>query len=531
MRIQLITNQPYIQPKYNFKNSDVKTISEETLAEKKHREHYGYAITIATFATVCSIFMLSRGFQKNTGKYLTKLKEFLEGKQELSSLKESKRSTKFYDQAIRSTNSFIKKTESINNITSLKDILFMKLMYKTKPTKQIHKSISDYFEKISRQTVLDSYEKTRKNFTKMNELCDKLDNFILKESPDEIIEYKGKNYKKRELVEEAKSHRILANTVAESFMSKESLDYRYDYINNVTSTLYSRFWDASFKDFWSKNNKFKQKEMWQTFIAAEQIKGNKTKLAENVALARNTLTYTNQDRIELISDYIKKLDGIVPANDKDGIAQIERLQWFAKHPEGLKDNKDIFLKELEKLQNHNFPIADKNLQKIQEECKESYLNTIKELFNETGTGEIQDMLSIYYRIAPFELSKSGTSLAVKKAVDSFDKSVDKETVEFFDKIRDLRLGSAPTDVLTIIISFLTLSAGLGYAKNKDNRTSIMFKSGIPIVGGIAAAIFTATKMVSGGKSLAFGLLSGIILNQLGNIANNIRKNKAVKHLA
>jgi hypothetical protein len=51
----------------------------------------------------------------------------------------------------------------------------------------------------------------------------------------------------------------------------------------------------------------------------------------------------------------------------------------------------------------------------------------------------------------------------------------------------------------------------------------MLKSGIPLAGGIAATMYSTVKLVSGGKSLAFGFLSAIVLNQLGKIADNVRK--------
>ena len=525
MRIQLQTNQPYTFENSSFRGTD--TVNQghdkEHLPTKKNT-HISSGITLATLLTVCGIFMLSRGFQKNTNKFLNKLKDYLERKQELSSLTStSGKSTKMYEYAIHKVNSFIKKSESINNITSLKDILFMRLMYKTKPTKEIHQTISEGFEKLSRKTVVDSYAKTAKDFEKMNEVFSRLDEFILKNSPDEIINFNGKNYTKKQLVEIAQDHRDLANIIVNNFISKESRKNRYIYINEVTKDLYSRFWDLSFKDFWSKDNKFKRKEMWQTFIAAEQIKGDKTILAELVATARNALTYTNTDKTEFIHNYIKNLDGIIPPDDAKGIEIIKKLEWFAKNSEGLKNNKELFLSELEKLKEHKIVSYDENMVKTHEEFKNTHIQLIKELLNDNSTGELQDMLSIYYKLAPFELDKSGASLAVKKAVQSFDKSVQYECVEFFDKIRDLRLGSAPTDVLTILFSFITLTLGLGHAKSKEKRQSIMLTSGIPIVGGIAVSTLTATKLVSGGKSLALGFISGLALNQIGKVVDNVLK--------
>ena len=530
MRIQLSTS--LFLSNYSFKRSNQKDEiatenKDETINDIKTNNKIGTAVTISALSAVAGAFMMSRGFQKNSSKYLNRVKSYLDKRLAVSSLTKSSKHSSFYEYFIKKINSFIHKSESINNITSLKDILFMKLMYKTKPTKKIHQSITNYFEKLSRNTVINSYKKAEKDFNRMNAIFDKLDEYILTNYANETVKYERDNvektlYTKKELVEKARLYRKTANDILKSFTDKKSMDYRYNYINNVTSTLYSRFWDASFKDFWSKNNKFKRKEMWQSFIAAEQIKGDKTELSRIIAIARNALTYTTKDRNEFISDYIKKLDGIIPLNDKDGQKIIKRLEWFANSPEALQENKDIFTQELDNLKKHKIRIIDKNIAKTQEEFKNTYIEIINELTGNTK-GEIQDMLSIYYKIAPYELDSTGASLAVKKAVKSFDKSVDLECVEFFDKVRDLRLGSAPTDVLTILFSFITLSFGLGYTKDKDKQKSIMLKSGIPIVGGITMATLTATKLVSGGKSLAAGIFVGIALNKLGIIADNIRK--------
>ena len=527
MRItQLNSNRQNNLLKLNFQHSDTKventvTPEVETVRNKKNTAS---SITIASFALIITALMLSKGVQKNASKYLYQFKEYLSKKQELSSLNNSKRKTQIYDYSIKKINSFIKKTDSINNITSLKDILFMRLMYKTNPTRKIHEGITNFFEKISRKTILDSYKQTEKNLKIMNTAFEKLDEQILKNHGDEIVEYKGEKCTKRALVKRAKGHRADADAIVKAFLSKGSLDFRYEYIKGVTSDLNSKFWDLSFKDFWSKNNKFKRKEMWQTFIAAEQIKGDKTLLEENVFLARNVLSYSNTDRSEQIYHYIKELDNIILPNDKRGLELISRLEWYSKHPEAIKEDYESFLSTLAKLEKYKISGNNKDLVRTQERTKNLYIRLIRDLANEHAIGYFQDMLSIYYKIAPFDLDKSGASLAVKRAVHSFDKSVNLECVEFFDKVRDLRLGSAPTDVLTIIFSAITLSLGLGYAKDKDSRKSVMLKSGIPIIGGIATATYTATKLVSGGKSLALGFLSGIILNRLGVIADNMRKN-------
>lgn len=535
MRILSHTNHPNItrniyvckNKSLSFTNNDEPIKSKKNPKEKEHKKvKTGSAAAIAALAVVCSAFMLSKGFQNGTNLFLNKTKVYFEKKLAHSTLNESGKKKKFYEFSVRRINSFIQKTQSINNITSLKDILFMKLMYKIQPTREIHKSISNYFEKISQKTVFDSYEKTKKYFEKMNKAFDELNDYILRTSADEKVMLDGKEYTKRELVEKAQGKRDMCNMIVNAFMDKNTMKNRYEYINEVTSSLYSSFWDASFKDFWTKKNKFKQKEMWQTFIAAEQIKGNKTKFASWAAFARNAVTYTKKDQIGNIHEYIKALDSVMPLKDREGIEIVKKLEWFVKHPDVFENNKELFFKELDKLKKHKFlQITDEKVLKTLEDCKITNIDLIERQINDNKPGIMQDMLSYYYKMSPFELEKSGALAALRKAVKSFDKSVEKEGVEFFDKLRDLRLGSAPTDVLTILFSTVMLSLGLGHAKDKDARNTIMLKSGIPVAGGIGVSMFSAAKLVSGGKSLALGFLSGIILNRVGAIADNVRKNR------
>ena len=357
----------------------------------------------------------------------------------------------------------------------------------------------------------------------MNKIFDELDDYILKNSANEIVVHKGEKYTHKEFIEIAQKHRKNVTQSVEKFISNEEIRKRYDYINESTSSLYSRFWEESFKDFWTKDNKFKKKEMWQTFVAAEQIKNDKAFLSKELADLRYKITYTKDDKINLISEYISQLDETIPVYDKEGTEIINKLKWFDKYSEGFRYNKAYFLKELTKLEEHKIPIkTNKEATLVQNEFKNTQIQAIKKLMDESGRGELRDMLAVYYKIAPFELTQSGGYSSVKKAVKSFDKSVKIESDEFFDKLRDLKLGSAPTDILTLLLSFIALSFGFGFAKDKDERISVMLKSGIPVLGGITATLYTAAKLVSGGKSLAFGILSGVVLNQFGKIADNLR---------
>ena len=496
-----------------------------------HRKR-NLAISIGSSALVtgAGVLLIMRGLPKSTGKNLEKLKAFFEKKLEKSKISGIDSFNSFYIYSIRKINSFIDKTQSINNVTSLKDILFKKLMDRSRFTSRIHQSISDFFEKISRRTIIKSYGKTSTKFDKMYKSFDKLDKYILSSNPSEVITYNGEKYPKNELIEISKKKRELIKNSMNEFISQYEMNKRYDYIKKSTSKLYDNFWDESFKDFWTKNNKFKRREMWETFIPNEMISSDKKILAEDVAALRNRISYTSIDKQHIMLEHVKTLEDLITPTDKDGFKIIKKLEWFLKNPDGLSNNKEVFLKELQALSER--PLEEglsETVKTNQQTLKQTHIKALTELVKKENGGDLQEMLSIYEAIAPYELSM--VKPTVSKAVSAFDKSLNLETVEFFDKVRDLQLGSAPTDVLSILASGGVIAYGLGKAENKDERVSVLLSSGIPIVGAIGTSLLCTARLISGGKSLLFGVVSGVILNRVGKVVDKLyQKNKNVTNI-
>ena len=510
-------------------NTATTTSTNDTPQKHSHKKR-NIALSVGGSALLvgAGILVLSRGLPKNTTKYLEKVKEYLERKLAKSDLKGSDRWNEFYVYSLRKVNSFMEKAQSINNFTSLKDVLFKNLMGKTKFTKNIHNRISQFFEGISRKTVVSSYKSTGKKFNKMFVSLDNLDKRILSQNPDELITINGKTLTKRQWVEIAQNHRKSIKGAVETFISSTQQSDRYKYIKSVTSKLYGQFWDESFKDFWSKNNKFRRKEMWQTFIPEEKIAAGKTSLAEQVSTIRNKITYANADKLNLMETQLKKLEELIIPSDKEGLDLIKKLKWFLKNPDGIGENSQIFKKELSKVLERPLQEGlDKSIISNQTNLRRSYVKSILDLMDNKNSGELQEMLAIYEKIAPYELSLVRPQ--VTKAVKAFDKSLNLETVEFFDKARDLALGSAPTDVLSIIASGGMIGYGLAKAKDNDERLSVTLTSGVPIIGAIGTSLICTAKLISGSKSMVIGGVSGLILGQVGKFADLIRKKQSKNH--
>lgn len=495
--------------------------------KKRSKKKYAYAVGTSAFVVGVGVLALMRGLPNGTSKFLEKIKTALENKIEKMSGSGKDSMQIFYIESLRRVNSFLERTQSINNLTTLKDALFKKFMEKTAPTKKIHAGISEFFEKISARTIKSAYESTSKSFEKMNSSFAKLDEKLLASDAERVVTYQGKEYTVKELIKKAQELRGNVMGSVTEFISKGKQKERYDYIRSATDNLYEQFrkenFDGTtFREFFSKKNRFLRKEMWQNFIADDKIAKSRQQLADDVAAVRNKLMYGNRDKINIIEKYIKEIEQTISPTDKEAVKDIKILKWYLANPDGATDrNNKEFLRILETLKDSAFNkgISQKVLQN-QTALREGNISAITDLLSRHDSGELQQMIDIYktisaYNVAPLEKQ-------VQKAINSFDKSLNLETVEFFNKVRDLRMGSAPTDVLSIVASGGMIGYGLAKAHNSDERWEVTLTSGIPIIGTIGTALYCTAQLVSGSKGMLIAGASGIVLKYVGDFANYLR---------
>lgn len=106
---------------------------------------------------------------------------------------------------------------------------------------------------------------------------------------------------------------------------------------------------------------------------------------------------------------------------------------------------------------------------------------------------------------------------------SLNKATNTEANEYFDKVRDLRLGSAPTDVITMLTSVGTVAIGLSKADNKDERISAALKFGIPVLGSVFSSVLLTISLVSGFKAIAIGTALGLGMSVMGEKVDIARR--------
>ena len=115
-------------------------------------------------------------------------------------------------------------------------------------------------------------------------------------------------------------------------------------------------------------------------------------------------------------------------------------------------------------------------------------------------------------------------LALEESINHTEKIMRKanvtECVEYFDKKRDLVLGSAPTDVLTALAGLTASGIAIGVADTTEDRISRMISGALPVFAGLGVSTALTAMLFSGGKGMALGTGSGMILSALGSAASH-----------
>ncbi|MBO5738111.1 hypothetical protein J6R97_02085 [bacterium] len=135
-----------------------------------------------------------------------------------------------------------------------------------------------------------------------------------------------------------------------------------------------------------------------------------------------------------------------------------------------------------------------------------------------------------YSLISKKLNDSEKSL-LENTLKSTNKKLNRantcETVEYFDKKRDLVLGSAPTDIVTAVGGIGLSGVAIATADNKEDRISKLLTGGLPIITGIGASLAFTAMLFSGIKGMLYGAGASIALSKFGSAINKHIFNKDI----
>lgn len=500
---------------------DEKT-QEEVKNKKSHK--LGKTITLSALAVGFGTLAIFSGrLNKGATKYLNKWRIALEQK-----IAKGGKYQNFYRYALAKTESFLGKTESINNFTTFKDVICQRLMWgkdgQRTFTRRIHEGITKVFNKISRGTVNSSYAATHEKFSRLSEHFASINEEILRAKPADTAIANSIN---------SLNARIATmNQKLEHGFGINARTSRLKEVQKATDGLFDYFWNASLRDI--KN--FKSKDMWQSYIAETYMLSAKSKLATDTSALRRAISHNISDSYKASSSFVDELQKLVNPTDlatneilnsiRSDLTKYKKLSGAQEVTERAGLCRKIS-QNLKKLTESFRAVAteqeygDNALKSVVE-----YASKIEKAISNNSKGELEEILTTYKALLPRDKYLK-LKAEVAKAVKSLDKSIDIETVQYVDKARDLKLGAAPTDVLSILTTVGAVGYYVSKSDNKDERISSSLKYGIPAVGAIATSLFCTAKLVSGGKAMFLGLASGWVINKIGVFVDDLRKKYAL----
>lgn len=259
-------------------------------------------------------------------------------------------------------------------------------------------------------------------------------------------------------------------------------------------------------------------------------------------------------QMKMLDDIISQYKGRLSEADKkildEKIAEIKRMQeYFSsdKTKERLA-KQECVMQNLEKEVSDKIKLAKdtvwskvkgnklENEMKLKDTCSfwaEDALISERNRLEENGVSIINSLVGdgktktgAYRDVV--ELLSSKLSESEKNALDESLKHLDKslrkanktECVEYFDKKRDLLLGGAPTDVLTALASLTASGIAIGVADSKEDRISRFISGALPVFAGLGVSTALTAMLFSGGKGMALGTGSGMVLSALGSAASH-----------
>ena len=283
------TNGYFIQPDLNNTSDDDK------IDKKKLWIKLGIGVALIGLTSFGAI----KAMPKSVVQKFDKFKQFLEKK--IESEATNSKTAIFYRTLLRGSLKAGEKFQGINNIISFKDILFKrKITDKIPFVDKACRSITGWFDDISRYTVKRYYKSTGKKFTHLDEFLSNVDRELLVKDKGTYVTINGETKTVAQWVRTLGLKRQAVNDKISQNFTMPSVRERREDMAKIMSTLEDRVWAASFGD---KNN-FWKKDTYFTFVADKFLAVDKANLGQSIHKLRSEISYNIFDKTKAASELL-----------------------------------------------------------------------------------------------------------------------------------------------------------------------------------------------------------------------------------
>lgn len=404
--------------------------------------------------------------------------------------------------------------QASSNFSAVKDSFTYHWMDKL-GMKKAADGINKYFKKITLKTKNNAYKDAEYAAV---DFCAELKSIAQK--------IKTKDPSKAKQLEE-KAQQIMNEYMA-GFSSQQHMarsENIWKNLDGLNTEVYNRLYKQ-------KGGFFKNLKQFKTYITTDiiakdrkavfkQINSSKSKISNNISDVNSAMKQALYDLQVSVDSSNKKIVDIVKELSKN----LDEAKNLAG--EGEKAAREKIFKQiqtnLDELSRISVSAAkDPISSKLTQDKIATMQDLIKPESYAKGLAQ-EAMTDIKTILGKDSAEYQAAKKCMTKMNDKLNTAIKHEDITY-EKLAELRVGSGPTDVLGIIGPAALAAMLVANSKDKDERISRTLTGGIPILGGIGMSYYGTLRGWTGAKNLVIGLLTGWLLNVVGEQTDIYAKN-------
>ena len=460
----------------------------------------GWSIGATALGGIAALFLLTKGFSGGFYRKISALSEDLRKRAYDLSVDVQNKTIwqKVKLTGAKTMQPVLDSFQSMSNINVLKDGGVMLIAKWLKLTPVVDK-INNVFKGIVLKTQRGAYNDAEYSVIKFVKDTEKI----------------AKQSSNKELME-------LASDIRNKYTSVFGTDAHYGRSEKFWESiklLHGRVWNTLLQT--RKNKNISQ---YKDYITLELTAPKRLAIKKELLDAKKLITNGIEDNYKALKSELKHIKINVKTKDEKAVDFVQKLsKEFEIYRKLNGTNEAAQRAEIAKLSNETI---DNLLQHMKDnenfEVIKTAAENIKNILNPdfSKKGKAQEIVTIVKNKFGKNSPEYQTITANLEKMDKNIKNAINTEMDAYEKMAELRVGSAPTDILGILAPVAIATWLVTSAKTKDERVSKTLTQGIPIIGGIATTYYGTTRMFTGPKNIALGIGTAYILNIIGTQLDN-----------
>ena len=454
----------------------------------------------------------------------------------------------FTDKAVletqKTTHKVLNFLDSLSNGTAIKDRIADKILRVNKYTAKFADYTTSKFKKIVDKTLGKKYDKVE---VKVRDLSSVIKHCTVSdiqnassEQLEKAVTIKGETHTLSQWLQKLSEQ---SSSLEQSFDDGFSLGARKvrnakrsKLISGIGNKVNEKFFGKGLKSLFNPKN-------YNGYVTEEISADAKKELAKDILSAKKKVTNNITAIHTNISDLIETFKQSVDFHDDKTLEAIKTLKFeLQSFKECSGENEVLSRQKIVKNISEIISSATNNITEsalYSDEQKKTLIHRLQKIGKSSQAldekGALEEIMTIVNGLNKSQVSINGKKIVSDSQLKEYSKlasSISKglkdatatEAEQYFVKAAEMEVGSAPTDVLSILFPIGAGAYAIGKSDNKDERISATLTTCIPLVGTFATFVYGTTKMMYGAKNLALSLGSGILLSKLGNYCDKLYKN-------